>query len=141
MVTAIRGIIEQHLCSGGTRHAGWIAGKNAILIVEFAIQQRQAGLSILDATVEGAKLRLRPILMTSFAFVAGMLPLVYSTGPGANGNRTIGTAAVGGMLSGTLIGVFVIPGLCYLFAKMADGRKLIQDEHDEPLSEILDHGD
>jgi len=118
-----------------------LLGKNAILIFEFAVQQRQAGLSILDATVEGAKLRLRPILMTSFAFVAGMLPLVYASGPGANGNRTIGTAAVGGMLAGTLIGVFVIPGLCYLFAIMADGRKLIQDEHDEPLSEILDHAD
>jgi HAE1 family hydrophobic/amphiphilic exporter-1 len=77
--------------------------------------------------------------MTSFAFIAGLLPLVVATGPGAIGNRTIGTAAVGGMLVGTVIGVLVIPGLYYLFGRIADKRKLIKDEADEPLSEIFEH--
>ena len=112
-----------------------LLGKNAILIVEFAVQRRAEGLSIMDAAIEGGKLRFRPILMTSFAFIAGLLPLVVATGPGAIGNRTIGTASVGGMLAGTLIGVLVIPGLYYLFAKIADNRKLIQDEDDGPLTE------
>ena len=114
-----------------------LLGKNAILIVEFAVQRRAEGASIRDAAIEGGKLRFRPILMTSFAFIAGLLPLVIATGPGAIGNRTIGTAAVGGMLLGTVIGVLVIPGLYYLFAKLSDGRHLLKDETDEPLSEIV----
>jgi HAE1 family hydrophobic/amphiphilic exporter-1 len=77
--------------------------------------------------------------MTSFAFIAGLLPLVFATGAGAIGNRTIGTTAVGGMLVGTVIGVLVIPGLYYLFARIADGRKLLQDEVDGPLSECFEH--
>jgi len=117
-----------------------LLGKNAILIVEFAVQRRQEGMSLREAAIEGGKLRFRPILMTSFAFIAGLLPLVVATGPGAIGNRTIGTAAVGGMLVGTCIGVLVIPGLYYLFGVIADKRKLIQDEADEPLSERFGHG-
>jgi HAE1 family hydrophobic/amphiphilic exporter-1 len=77
--------------------------------------------------------------MTSFAFIAGLIPLVRASGPGAIGNRTIGTTAVGGMLLGTTIGVLVIPGLYYLFGKMADGKKLLQDESDSPLSETFEH--
>ncbi|OYP34547.1 efflux RND transporter permease subunit [Rhodopirellula sp. MGV] len=115
-----------------------LLGKNAILIIEFAVQRRQEGLSLKDAGLEGGKLRFRPILMTSFAFIVGLIPLVRATGPGAIGNRTIGTTAVGGMLVGTLIGVLVIPGLYYLFGRMADGRQLIRDEHDEPLSELFE---
>jgi HAE1 family hydrophobic/amphiphilic exporter-1 len=115
-------------------------GKNAILIVEFAVQRRRDGLSLAEAAVEGGKSRFRPILMTSFAFIAGLIPLVFATGAGAIANRTIGTAAAGGMLVGTLIGVLVIPGLYYLFARISDGRKLLRDEVDEPLSEILEHG-
>ena len=107
-----------------------LLGKNAILIVEFAVQRRAEGLSLRDAAIEGGKLRFRPILMTSFAFIAGLLPLVYATGPGAIGNRTIGTAAVGGMLVGTLAGVLVIPGLYYIFARIADNRSLIKDEEE-----------
>ncbi len=114
-----------------------LLGKNAILIVEFAVQRRQEGLSLVEAAIEGGKLRFRPILMTSFAFIAGLLPLVVATGPGAIGNRTIGTCAVGGMLIGTLIGVLVIPGLYYLFGRMADKRTLLKDETDEPLTERL----
>ncbi|HEU5407434.1 MAG TPA: efflux RND transporter permease subunit, partial [Nitrospira sp.] len=116
-----------------------LLGKNAILIVEFAVQRRHEGVSIQQAAIEGGKLRFRPILMTSFAFIAGLIPLVRATGPGAIGNRTIGTTAVGGMLLGTVIGVLVIPGLYYLFGKIADGRKLLKDEVDEPLSEIVEH--
>ena len=116
-----------------------LLGKNAILIVEFAVQRRREGVSLKEAAIEGGKLRFRPIQMTSFAFIAGLLPLVVATGAGAIGNRTIGTTAVGGMLVGTVIGVLVIPGLYYLFGKIADGRKLLQDEVDEPLSEILEH--
>lgn len=116
-----------------------LLGKNAILIIEFAVQRRHEGLSIVDSALEGGKLRFRPILMTSFAFIAGLIPLVRATGPGAIGNRTIGTTAVGGMLMGTVIGVLVIPGLYYLFAKFADGRKLLADESDEPLSERFEH--
>lgn len=112
-----------------------LLGKNAILIVEFAVQRRQEGVSLNDAAIEGGKLRFRPILMTSFAFIAGLIPLVRATGPGAIGNRTIGTTAVGGMLLGTVIGVLVIPGLYYLFGVMAGDRKLLQDETDKPLSE------
>ncbi len=116
-----------------------LLGKNAILIVEFAVQRRHEGASLIDAAIEGGKLRFRPILMTSFAFIAGMIPLVRATGPGAIGNRTIGTTAVGGMLMGTVIGVLVIPGLYFLFAKLADGRKLLKDETDQPLSERFEH--
>jgi len=114
-------------------------GKNAILIVEFAVQRRQAGLTLTDAAIAGGKSRFRPILMTSFAFIAGLIPLVFATGAGAISNRTIGTAAAGGMLVGTLIGVLVIPGLYYVFARISDGRKLLRDEVDEPLSEVFEH--
>ncbi len=116
-----------------------LLGKNAILIVEFAVQRHHEGVPIKDAAIEGGKLRFRPILMTSFAFIAGLIPLVRATGPGAIGNRTIGTTAVGGMLLGTVIGVLVIPGLYYLFAKLSGDGKLLQDETDEPLSEVLEH--
>jgi HAE1 family hydrophobic/amphiphilic exporter-1 len=94
-----------------------LLGKNAILIIEFAVLRRQQGLSALDAAVEGARSRLRPILMTSFAFVAGLIPLCIATGAGAMGNRSIGTAAAGGMLIGTLFGVVLIPGLYVLFSR------------------------
>jgi HAE1 family hydrophobic/amphiphilic exporter-1 len=116
-----------------------LLGKNAILIVEFAVQRRQEGLPLKDAAIEGGKSRFRPIQMTSFAFIAGLLPLVFATGAGAIGNRTIGTTGVGGMLVGTVIGVLVIPGLYYLFGGIVDGRKLLGDETDEPLSEVFHH--
>ncbi|MEZ4324974.1 MAG: efflux RND transporter permease subunit [Polyangiales bacterium] len=112
-----------------------LLGKNAILIVEFAVQRRHEGASLKDAAIEGGKLRFRPIQMTSFAFVAGLIPLVVSHGAGAIGNRTIGITGVGGMLLGTVVGVIVIPGLYYLFARISDGKKLLRDEVDTPLSE------
>lgn len=114
-----------------------LLGKNAVLIVEFAVQKHEQGMSVRDAAIEGAKARFRPILMTSFAFIAGLIPLVIATGAGAVGNRTIGTSALGGMLFGTVFGVILIPGLYYLFAKMEEGKSLIRNEDFEPLTEMV----
>ncbi len=114
-----------------------LLGKNAVLIVEFAVQKRRQGATILEAAIEGSRARFRPILMTSFAFIAGLIPLVIASGAGAIGNRTIGGSALGGMLIGTLGGVLIIPGLYYVFAKMADGKSLIKDEASEPISEEM----
>ncbi|MCB0645596.1 MAG: efflux RND transporter permease subunit [Saprospiraceae bacterium] len=116
-----------------------LLGKNAILIVEFAVQKRLSGMSILNAAVEGAKVRFRPILMTSFAFIAGLIPLLFATGPGAIGNRTIGASAAGGMLFGTIFGVIIVPGLYFIFASLADGKKMIRDEYHNPLTEEIEY--
>ncbi len=112
-----------------------LLGKNAVLIVEFAVQQHRKGFSVLEAAIEGAKVRFRPILMTSFAFIAGLIPLVLATGPGAVGNRTIGASALGGMLFGTIFGVIIVPGLYFIFATLTEGKSLIRFEDDEPLTE------
>jgi len=112
-----------------------LLGKNAVLIVEFAVQKHEHGMSVFDAAIEGAKARFRPILMTSFAFIAGLIPLILATGPGAIANRTIGASALGGMLFGTIFGVIVIPGLYYIFGSIAARQKLINDEDESPLSE------
>jgi len=116
-----------------------LLGKNAVLIVEFAVQRRQQGATILEAAIEGAKVRFRPILMTSFAFIAGLIPLIKATGAGAIGNRTIGASAMGGMAFGTIFGVIIIPGLYYIFATLADGRNLIKDEEEHSLTEGIVH--
>ncbi|WMI66819.1 efflux RND transporter permease subunit [Aestuariibaculum sp. YM273] len=92
-----------------------LLAKNAILIVEFALQRRRNGESLIDAAIHGAKARLRPILMTSFAFILGLMPLVLAKGVGAEGNNSIGTGAAGGMLIGTILGVFIIPVLFIVF--------------------------
>ena len=97
-----------------------LLAKNAILIVEFAVQKRKAGMSIRHAAIEAARLRLRPILMTSFAFIAGLVPLLMATGASAMGNRSIGTGAVGGMLTGVLLGIFVIPVLFVIFQTLQE---------------------
>jgi HAE1 family hydrophobic/amphiphilic exporter-1 len=99
-----------------------LLGKNAILIVEFATLQQREGKKPLAAAIEAAKLRLRPILMTSFAFVAGLIPLLIASGAGAIGNKTIGATATGGMLFGTIFGVIIIPGLYVVFATI-DAKK------------------
>ena len=95
-----------------------LLGKNGILIVEFARQRHEHGMSIVQAAIDGATARLRPILMTSFAFIFGMLPLVIEGGAGSAGNHSIGVAAAGGMLIGTLFGVFVIPTMYIIFGSL-----------------------
>jgi HAE1 family hydrophobic/amphiphilic exporter-1 len=115
-----------------------LLGKNAVLIVEFAVQKHEAGATVLEAAMEGAKVRFRPILMTSFAFIAGLIPLVFASGPGKIGNRTIGSAAAGGMLLGTLCGVLIIPGLYYIFATIASKIKLVKKQNNNPLTEEID---
>ena len=96
-----------------------LLGKNAILIVEFALQKQKEGRTILQAAQQGAAARLRPILMTSIAFIAGLLPLCFSTGAGALGNRSIGIASAGGMFVGTFIGLIMVPGLFVIFATLS----------------------
>ena len=115
-----------------------LLGKNAVLMVEYSVQRRNLGMSLRQAAIEGAIARFRPILMTSFAFIAGLLPLVFASGAGAIGNRTIGTAAVGGMLFGTLFGLVLIPGLYYIFGRMAEKVKMVKYQRDKPLTEQKD---
>ena len=136
----VHGVVQRRLRPDQYGHAG-----------RSARQERDLDRRIRGATAPGRPVprrrqpskedrsRFRPILMTSFAFIAGLIPLVFATGAGAIGNRTIGTASAGGMLVGTVVGVMVIPGLYYLFARISDGRKLLGDEVDEPLSELLEH--
>ncbi|WP_336687727.1 efflux RND transporter permease subunit [Chryseobacterium bernardetii] len=113
-----------------------LLGKNAVLIVEFAVQKKaEEGIPVAKAAIEGAAIRFRPILMTSFAFIAGLIPLVVATGPGAIGNRTIGTAAAGGMLIGTVFGLMIIPGLYYIFGTIAEKSRLARYEEENPLTE------
>lgn len=114
-----------------------LLGKNAVLIVEFAVQKHHQGETILKAAIEGARVRFRPILMTSFAFIAGLIPLVMAHGAGAIGNKTIGASALGGMLFGTIFGVIIVPGLYVIFGKLAEGRALIKNQEETPLSEEI----
>jgi HAE1 family hydrophobic/amphiphilic exporter-1 len=112
-----------------------LLGKNAVLIVEFAVQKHRQGATVFEAAIEGSRVRFRPILMTSFAFIAGLIPLVLASGAGALGNRTIGSSALGGMLLGTIFGVIIVPGLYFIFGTLAEGRHLIQGEDENPLTE------
>jgi len=114
-----------------------LLGKNAVLIVEFAVQKHRSGMTVMQAAIAGASVRLRPILMTSFAFIAGLIPLVVATGPGAIGNRTIGSAAAGGMLLGTIFGVLIIPGLYYIFASISEKHHIVEKEEENPLTEEM----
>jgi hydrophobic/amphiphilic exporter-1 (mainly G- bacteria), HAE1 family len=112
--------------------------KNAILITEYAVQRRHAGMSLFEAAKEAARLRLRPILMTSFAFIAGLMPLMSAKGAAALGNRSIGTGAVGGMLTGVILGVFIVPVLFIIFQYLQErfvGKRAI-DVHPEPTAAI-----
>lgn len=105
-----------------------LLAKNAILIVEFALQRRNHGDSIVKAAIDGAKARLRPILMTSFAFILGLMPLVFATGVGYIGNRSIGTGAAFGLLIGTILGIFVIPVLFVIFQNLQEKIKPIKSD-------------
>ena len=109
-----------------------LLAKNAILIVEFSLLHRLSGRSLVQSAIFGAKARLRPILMTSFAFIFGLLPLMIATGAGAISNKSIGTAAVGGMLIGTLFGVFVIPVLFIIFQSLQEKVGGVKEVENEP---------
>jgi multidrug efflux pump subunit AcrB len=111
-----------------------LLAKNAILIVEFAIQRRRSGMDLTKAAIEGARARLRPILMTSLAFIFGLLPLALASGVGAVGNRSIGTGAVGGMLVGTILGIFVIPVLFVIFQGLQErisGKPIVVNQEND----------
>ena len=109
-----------------------LAAKNAILIVEFAVELRQAGKTLRDATIEAARLRFRPILMTSFAFIMGVVPMAISTGAGANSRHAIGTGVIGGMLFATILGLLMIPVFFVVV------RRMLGDRMDEPSKEWLE---
>lgn len=113
-----------------------LLAKNAILMVEFSLEKRREGMDLLESALAGAKIRIRPILMTSLAFIFGLMPLMFSTGVGANGNKSIGIGSIGGMLFGTLLGIFVIPGLYVIFQGLQEKTK--PNKYDENDELILD---
>jgi HAE1 family hydrophobic/amphiphilic exporter-1 len=118
----VRGLQNDVYCQIGLVMLVGLASKNAILIVEFAEQLRERGLSIVDAVVEAARIRLRPILMTSFAFILGVVPLVLAGGAGQAGRRSVGTTVFGGMIASTLLNLFFIP-ILYMLIEQARERR------------------
>jgi HAE1 family hydrophobic/amphiphilic exporter-1 len=108
-----------------------LLAKNAILIVQFALERRQTGMAITWSAILGAAARLRPILMTSLAMVIGLLPMMFASGVGKNGNQTLGAAAVGGMLIGTLFQIIVVPGLFVIFQSLQEKFKPMKFEDDD----------
>ncbi len=97
-----------------------LLAKNAILIVEFAVERRRTGMSVVNAAIQGATARLRPILMTSLAMIIGLLPMMFATGAGANGNRALGAGSIGGMLIGMILQVLIVPALFVIFQKIQE---------------------
>lgn len=116
-----------------------LASKNAILIVEFAKQLEDQGKPLFEATVEAARLRLRPILMTSFAFILGVLPLVLSQGAGAEMRRTLGTAVFAGMIGVTIFGLILTPVFYLVIRKLTGSKKkkVVEAEPAHPVKEVV----
>ena len=124
----LRGFANDVFCQVGLVMLIGLAAKNSILIVEFAEQLRGQGRTIVDAAIESARIRLRPILMTSFAFILGVLPLAFATGAGAGARNSVGTAVAGGMLASTFLSIVFIPVLYVIIRTLAPG----QGEHVGP---------
>ena len=122
-LVALRGMANDVYCQIGLVMLIGLSAKNSILIVEFAEQIRGQGKSILEAAIEAAELRLRPILMTSFAFILGVLPLYFATGAGALGRRSVGTTVVGGMLLSTVLNLVFIPVLYVILKSLLESFK------------------
>jgi HAE1 family hydrophobic/amphiphilic exporter-1 len=130
-LVALRGLINDVYCQIGLVMLIGLSAKNSILIVEFAEQLRRKGRPIAEAAIEAAELRLRPILMTSFAFILGVLPLVFATGAGALGRRSVGTTIVGGMLLSTVLNLIFIPVLYVILSRLLRRGDQAGEEHAE----------
>jgi multidrug efflux pump len=142
LAVTLRGLINDVYLQIGLLTTMGLAAKNAILIVEFADAAEKKGKSIIDAALEAARLRLRPILMTSFAFIFGVLPLAISTGAGANSRIAIGTAVIGGMLTATILAIFYIPLFFILVRTGAQGlvRRFGKGDHTPPAHPVPEAG-
>jgi multidrug efflux pump subunit AcrB len=136
-----RGLQNDLYCQIGLVMLIGLAAKNAILIVEFAEQLRAKGLSVIDAAVEAARIRLRPILMTSLAFIFGVLPLALSTGAGAGARHSVGTGVVGGMLAATFLAIFFVPTFFKLFSDrhLTERRSTADIKHEAELARAVTH--
>jgi HAE1 family hydrophobic/amphiphilic exporter-1 len=124
----IRGFANDVFCQVGLVMLVGLAAKNSILIVEFAEQLRERGMSIHQAAIESARIRLRPILMTSFAFILGVLPLAFATGAGAAARNSVGTAVAGGMVASTILSIVFIPVLYVVIRTLVPGRTRSHEE-------------
>ena len=134
----LRGLSNDVFCQVGLVLLIGLAAKNSILIVEFAEQLRERGLSILDAAVESSRIRLRPILMTSFAFILGVMPLAVATGAGAGARNSVGTSVAGGMLASTVLSIFFIPVLYVVIRSWAPGKLRRAADADAPAAATLE---
>ena len=137
----LRGLANDVFCQVGLVMLIGLAAKNSILIVEFAEQPRERGLGIAEAAVEAGRIRLRPILMTSFAFILGVMPLALATGAGAGARNSVGTSVAGGMIASTFLSVLFIPVLYVIIRSLAPGtlRRTADDDAPAAASEGSAH--